>query len=299
MFSSGVEEEFSIVHERHKKSGKPHLLLYFRAVPENMMADPGPQLEQVIGFRTKIETEKIALFNAYDKTAYWEKLLIKHQFLDRAVYGEEYGTATEKKTVEISPEAVKRIEDLEKEIEQKEKHLKTAQTKLRKQALEFAIKAIGFAREGKFTLSEEMFVKSIELYEEPMALHAYGLFLSQTGGLERAVEKFERMASISKEPKILAVAYGNLGNVYGIRGDLDKAEKIHNMALEINTKLGLKEGMAATYGNLGNVYQTRGDLDKAEKMWTESIKLYEKLGNQVMAKKIQVRIDSLKSKKVD
>src|SRR2546423_187066 len=38
--TSGTEEEFNIAYERYKKTGNPQLLLYFRSVPQAMMADP-------------------------------------------------------------------------------------------------------------------------------------------------------------------------------------------------------------------------------------------------------------------
>ena len=38
--------------------------------------------------------------------------------------------------------------------------------------------------------------------------------------------------------------------------------------------------MANAYGNLGNIYQTRGDLDRAEDMYQKALKLNEELGQQ-------------------
>src|SRR5258706_464787 len=61
VFGSGTEEEFTIAYDRFRKTGKPHMLLYFRSVPQAMMADPGEQLRRVIEFRTKIEVERLFL----------------------------------------------------------------------------------------------------------------------------------------------------------------------------------------------------------------------------------------------
>jgi len=78
----------------------------------------------------------------------------------------------------------------------------------------------------------------------------------------------------------MAVQYGNLGLIYRTKGELDKAEEMHNKSLEIHEKLGRQEGMASDYGNLGLIYQTRGDLDKAEEMHKRSLEISEKLGLQ-------------------
>jgi protein O-GlcNAc transferase len=45
---------------------------------------------------------------------------------------------------------------------------------------------------------------------------------------------------------------------------------MHRQALELNQALGYKEGMANQYGNLGLVYRIRGDLDRAEAMYRQA-----------------------------
>ena len=42
-----------------KTNGKPEIWLYFRAVPDDMLADPGEQLKKVLSFRSSIEKGKI------------------------------------------------------------------------------------------------------------------------------------------------------------------------------------------------------------------------------------------------
>ena len=72
----------------------------------------------------------------------------------------------------------------------------------------------------------------------------------------------------------MASDYGNLGNLYQTRGELDRAEEMYQKSLAINEALGRKEGMANQYGNLGNLYQTRGELDRAEEMYQKSLVLF-------------------------
>jgi tetratricopeptide (TPR) repeat protein len=61
----------------------------------------------------------------------------------------------------------------------------------------------------------------------------------------------------------MANQYGNLGNLYLARGDLDDAEAMYKKNLELEEALGRKEGMANNYGNLGRLYKTRGDRKSA------------------------------------
>ena len=47
----------------------------------------------------------------------------------------------------------------------------------------------------------------------------------------------------------MAAAYGNLGIIAQIRGDLEEAEELHQKSLQIQEELGHRKGMAASYGN--------------------------------------------------
>ncbi len=44
---------------------------------------------------------------------------------------------------------------------------------------------------------------------------------------------------------------------------------------ENNEALGDKEDMAVAYGNLGNVYLARGEMEKAEEYYRKALKLLE------------------------
>ena len=103
-------------------------------------------------------------------------------------------------------------------------------------------------------------------------LFSLGMLDAATGFSERALNFVEKG---SKEESIVL---GNLGLIYQVRGEPDKAEEMHIKALEIDEKLGLKEGMASDYGNLGLIYERRGDLDKAEKVYKKSLEISEPAG---------------------
>ena len=108
-----------------------------------------------------------------------------------------------------------------------------------------------------------------------------GLIYEMRGELEKAEEMHKRALEIARQigkVEEMARQYSNLGNVYEKKGELDKAEEMYKRALEINEKLGRIEGMAINYGNLGLIYRSHGELDKAKEMFRDGLKIDEKLG---------------------
>ena len=117
----------------------------------------------------------------------------------------------------------------------------------------------------------------------------------------------------------MAIQYGNLGNLFSDRGDLDGAEEMYRKSLALTRRWGgrrgwrtsmaisatssataaiwtgrrrciakpshrrgdgRKEGMAADYGNLGLLRRARGDLDGAEEMYRKSLAIDEAMGRK-------------------
>ncbi|MEP3631252.1 MAG: tetratricopeptide repeat protein [Hyphomicrobiales bacterium] len=132
------------------------------------------------------------------------------------------------------------------------------------------------------------------------ALHAYGRateldpedasgwtqlahLLHRVGEIDKAMEAHKQVLEIGERTSnqdSIAVASGNLGNLYDTRGDLDNAEKMYIKSFELYKELGRKDGMANQYGNLGILNKNRGDLDAAEKMYIKSFELFQELGRK-------------------
>ena len=62
---------------------------------------------------------------------------------------------------------------------------------------------------------------------------------------------------------------------------------MYGKSLALNDSLGRKEGMAIQYGNLGNLYKTRGDLDRAEEMYGKSLALFRQVGVAPKIKQVE------------
>lgn len=126
-----------------------------------------------------------------------------------------------------------------------------------------------------------------------------GIVYRIRGDLGWALGYHEKALALNREVgsmEGMASDYGNLGIVYRIRGDLDRAIEYHEKSLTIERELGRKEGMANQYGNLGSVYQTRGDLDRAVGYYEESLALFQQLGAKDRVTRVQSLINKIVQK---
>lgn len=285
-FSAGTEEEFSVAYELFQKDRSPHILLYFRSVPQAQRADPGGELIKINEFRTKIEVDKTLLYGGYDKPKQWEEQLMVHlsQWLDRKLHGPNYSVADNGAGIIEEVKKMKlELQKLQLEIKETNVALKTKESKLRAAAIALAVEATRMLNQGKLTMAEEKFAQSVELYEEPEVLINFGLFLFQIGALERAKAKFEQVQNLPSNAETdpqRAMAYKRLGNVNLMWGKLTEAEQMFEHAIEIARRLKRKDLIADFQGSLGNIYIERGEIHKAEKAYVGALKIAKAVGDQ-------------------
>jgi tetratricopeptide (TPR) repeat protein len=69
-YSSGVEEEFHVALASFDDHSKPmrQLVAFFKSVEDRQLSDPGSQLQKVLDFKKKLETEKTLLFDTFDNS---------------------------------------------------------------------------------------------------------------------------------------------------------------------------------------------------------------------------------------
>jgi tetratricopeptide (TPR) repeat protein len=80
-YTSGTEEEFNVGKEcLHDPAGSMrYIAVYFKGVSERQMADPGPELQKVLTFKSGLEEEGLLLYSTFDsleefKTAFRARL---------------------------------------------------------------------------------------------------------------------------------------------------------------------------------------------------------------------------------
>jgi hypothetical protein len=73
--SSGFLEEFELAANLATAQRRPEIWLFFKGIPDDQRADPGPQLFQVLAFRKRVEDEKKCFYKTFDTSADWKDLI--------------------------------------------------------------------------------------------------------------------------------------------------------------------------------------------------------------------------------
>ena len=68
-----------------------------------------------------------------------------------------------------------------------------------------------------------------------------------------------------------ALIYGNLGNLFQLLGQYDKAREYQEKALAISIEIGDRNGEATSCRNLGALFQSLGQFDKAQEYQEEAM----------------------------
>ena len=262
-YTSGSEEEYrrAEAHFEDPEADMRQLAVLFKAVDPRQLADPGPELQKVNKFRKQLEAERKVLYKTFDELQVFERLL--EDFLARWLYDYEHGVVRPP-----DPLPVSRPVDEDPSEDKPEKDPLLGEAKK-------------LANEGKLVEAEVLFSKAITR-GHPEAWRQFGNFLSRLGRLRQAEAMYEHVVKLAEEhgKKWEAQGLNNLGLIYQRRGELEKAEDMHNKALAISQQIGNKEGMAIQYGNLGVIYKTRGELEKAEDMQNKALEINQQLGNK-------------------
>jgi len=78
-YSSGFEEEYELASCLSEKTkGRPDILLYFRDISDDLIANPDGQLAKVLDFRKKLNREHIPLYKPYMTPIDWQALFRSH-----------------------------------------------------------------------------------------------------------------------------------------------------------------------------------------------------------------------------
>jgi tetratricopeptide (TPR) repeat protein len=255
-YTSGTEEEYNVARTHYDDPHHPlrAMVVFFKGVAPAQLNDPGPQLKKVLKFRKKLEQSREILFKPFDTTPEFERAL-------RGLLGEwrrdhEDGKAQKKGA--IAPPS--RLTPPESEV------LDSSFVSPSKSDLD---NAWLLADQSKLLEAEIIFARSIARGDDPEAFRSYGAFLLRTGRRTLAEVMFQRILELapSHGSQWAAVAYGNLGLLRELSGDLSGAEELQKKSLAIHQELSRWDGIAQVDTNLGIIAKRRGDLILAERFF--------------------------------
>jgi len=96
-YSSGFEEEYEQAKRlREERGDRPEIMLYFRNVPDNMLAHPDEQLKQVLKFKEN-RSKKEVLHRSYEDENQWKETFKYDlsEWLDKFTIDEKYDSLTD------------------------------------------------------------------------------------------------------------------------------------------------------------------------------------------------------------
>lgn len=316
--TSYTEEEFNVASARLARTNKREPIIHalFKKVPDDIIADAGPQLQKVLDFRTRLAKSGEAITLSFDDEPGFRKQADRllrhaaHQLMTPLVavpvtaapveLPDDRLKAIEVELAEQRALSARLLEEL-KELRQPPKGKRTAKakksrdkqatrtrakvvsTKKEIEKLQLAERAAQAALEGRVEKARQGFAQATEGTSSMRVLYLAYEFYYRTGDLTLAESLLERWIALSgpdAETAETAAALGNLALVYHTRGEFDRAEEMHRRSLAIEEKLGHQEGVATDYGHLGLLYLARGDLGRAEEMHRKALAIHEELGHR-------------------
>jgi tetratricopeptide (TPR) repeat protein len=259
-YTSGTEEEYHVALECYKDPAHDlsDIALLFKGVARAQMADPGPELSQVIKFRNKVESERKFLYKSFDSKKAFEETL--RGLLAKWVRDHESGEAG-RKIASPPPDAP----------------LPPSKTELLKPDPDVPVseavnEAWALAESGKLTEAEAAFARATAAGDDLEAFRSYGAFLLLNGRAREAESMFRHILKWNpSDLKWKAIAYGNLGVVMELGGDRAGAKKNHEKSLLLNEELGRRDGVAQAQTNLSVIAQREGHFELAEQLLNSAL----------------------------
>jgi tetratricopeptide (TPR) repeat protein len=148
----------------------------------------------------------------------------------------------------------------------------------------WVLSRIGDRRKGLSLLEEALEAsQGLDQDLEFHSLNNLGIIYRVTGQPQRALETHEQALRIVRESddrEREAATLNNMGLIYQSTGQPQKALEIYGQALPLRKEVGDQEGEAVTLNNMGGVYHDTGNLEKALEMYEQALPLLRKVGDQ-------------------
>lgn len=136
------------------------------------------------------------------------------------------------------------------------------------------IKCVYYISTNNYQKAIEAGKQAINLYpKDGDAYVCLGMAYYAIGQLNLALENLKIAEMYVTDKEVLMTIYGNLGDVYWRKGDLDNALLYSNKSLDLTKKLRNKEAQAVVLQNIAAILGSKGKLDEALNYCKEALKL--------------------------
>ena len=116
-----------------------------------------------------------------------------------------------------------------------------------------------------------------ENYSLLLALGRANLVLGHT---DTALDSFEHAQKCTSDDRLRSILMNEMASIFRQRGDVDKAMKMYEDALQILERIGDEKGKSATLHSMASIFRQRGDVDKAMKMYEDALQIKERIGDE-------------------
>lgn len=248
------------------------LVAFFRGIDPQLMANPGPGLQEALAVRARIEAEQACVFHTFDDldaAAEWMRLLLV-AWLDAARTPAAPDQA-------VSPGGPLVFGSRDSDVPVLPPSAPDApETPL-------LARAEALAAEEKLTEAERAYAEALALGPSLLVLQEYALFLCRAGRVGMAEATAERgldHAQRSGDEAAMVPFLDRLGRISGRGHDGARGEMLHRQALEISERAGRPEWTAIQCARLGSLHFARGDFEPAEALFRKALEIQERLGSQ-------------------
>lgn len=266
VYTSATEEEYYFAQKLIQDPDIPlkQIMIFFQSVPEEKLAVPDQQLQNVIDFRRMLDETKENFYHTFDTSdefngyirRYLGQWLRDHEFGNRAKHLAPTFTKEEVQVTNVDEIKIDNSIDAKKLVKM----------------------AVRLESEGKFTDAEVLFARAVSRRSEISSFDSYGDFLTERGRFSNAIEMYKRVIELAELASIeewLANGHRKLGFILSKKGDIEEARKSLKIALEIEKGEGAVARIAQIYTTLGMMAFNYGSMDEAEEYFTKSLKINE------------------------
>ncbi|MFZ6731205.1 tetratricopeptide repeat protein [Undibacterium sp. Ji42W] len=269
-YTSGTEEEFHIATQcnRDRAFSMQSITLFFKAINERQLSDPGEQLSRVLKFKKEREESKDMLFYTFDSPNKFTELLQRH--LSKWVREHESKSSLRETALQSNLSEAFDINDF---------HMSNAESDTTVEL----VRIDELISQGKMVEAEEIFSNLVAKDSGNSQITAeYGKFLRKLGLFDRARTLLSQAISKASKPlklDVMAFATSQLGKLEEEAGNLQDGIDMFRESFTSYKLVGDKIGMANSAKALGKVLKKFGMLEEAEHELSRAKALYESIGD--------------------